>query len=206
MSASPVQCRVCGADCPKSHVSSPRKFCSRKCYWASKEGHPLPISPEMLAKAQKQGTRKAAKKIRGSTQSHEHRDKRLKATWDTLAAIPIACCHCGDFFTRTAPGHRYCSGRCWVAAHRKRHVTREKRFAIPIAEYRRLLALQENRCAICGVLSGSNGRNDRLSVDHCHDRMVVRGLLCHRCNTALGLFRDDSAVLAKARDYLDSYR
>jgi hypothetical protein len=42
-----------------------------------------------------------------------------------------------------------------------------------------------------------------LCIDHDHKNMQVRGLLCDRCNTALGLFFDDAALLRTAADYLE---
>ena len=41
-----------------------------------------------------------------------------------------------------------------------------------------------------------------MSVDHCHDTMKVRGLLCHRCNCGIGLLNEDITVLEKAINYL----
>lgn len=42
-----------------------------------------------------------------------------------------------------------------------------------------------------------------LQVDHCHRTGLVRGLLCPRCNTALGHVDDDSNRLAGLITYLD---
>ena len=43
---------------------------------------------------------------------------------------------------------------------------------------------------------------ERLGVDHCHTTNTVRGLLCVRCNNAIGLFRDDPAICLRASQYL----
>lgn len=50
-------------------------------------------------------------------------------------------------------------------------------------------------CAICG---GANG----LAVDHNHATGAIRGVLCRRCNTGLGFFRDDPLYLTEAIAYL----
>lgn len=50
-------------------------------------------------------------------------------------------------------------------------------------------------CEICGVAG-------RLHVDHCHDKMLVRGIVCHSCNVGLGHFRDNPELLKKAAKYL----
>ena len=58
-------------------------------------------------------------------------------------------------------------------------------------------------CKICGCKDGeAGGRHGVLHIDHCHTTGRVRGMLCDRCNTGLGKFRDDPALLRKAADYL----
>jgi len=44
--------------------------------------------------------------------------------------------------------------------------------------------------------------NKWLSVDHCHNTNKVRGLLCSRCNTALGLLKDDENTILNALMYV----
>lgn len=61
--------------------------------------------------------------------------------------------------------------------------------------------MAEAGCAICGTLKWT-GRHKGPHVDHDHATGAVRGILCHECNTALGKFRDDPAVLERAIAYL----
>lgn len=68
-------------------------------------------------------------------------------------------------------------------------------YGITEDEYAEMHAQQEGRCAIC--LEETD-----LQVDHCHAAGHVRGLLCGRCNKALGLFDDDPARLQAAILYL----
>ena len=39
-------------------------------------------------------------------------------------------------------------------------------------------------------------------IDHCHETGKVRGLLCSKCNIALGNFDDDIETLKRAISYL----
>lgn len=39
-------------------------------------------------------------------------------------------------------------------------------------------------------------------MDHDHQTLVVRGLLCGKCNKGLGLLGDSVESLTRARDYL----
>lgn len=64
-----------------------------------------------------------------------------------------------------------------------------------------LHAAQKGVCAICG----NPPKQKALAVDHCHATGKVRALLCHRCNNALGLFRDDPIIMAKAIAYLHAH-
>ena len=47
------------------------------------------------------------------------------------------------------------------------------------------------------------GSKKRLCIDHCHDSKKPRGLLCHKCNTALGLLDDDSQRMLNLIRYLE---
>lgn len=42
----------------------------------------------------------------------------------------------------------------------------------------------------------------KLCVDHCHETGEVRGLLCSKCNTAIGMFQEDINVMYRAIEYL----
>lgn len=76
-----------------------------------------------------------------------------------------------------------------------------KRFGITIAEYENLLSKQKGKCAICGITEKDLGR--KLSVDHCHKIGKVRGLLCHKCNTGIGFFKEKPENFLMAIKYLE---
>lgn len=75
----------------------------------------------------------------------------------------------------------------------------KKRFGITLEQYNDILKRQGGVCAICNE---KDSIYDNLAVDHDHNTNKVRGLLCHLCNRALGMFKDDSNRLEKALDYL----
>lgn len=50
-------------------------------------------------------------------------------------------------------------------------------------------------CDVCNL-------GGRITFDHCHNSNKFRGWLCHNCNTALGLVRNDITVLEKLIIYL----
>lgn len=64
-----------------------------------------------------------------------------------------------------------------------------------------MLSFQRRVCAICGV--DESEERFGLYVDHDHDTGETRGLLCSKCNTALGGFRDSRELLDRAIEYLD---
>ena|ERR1700722_1205065 len=67
-----------------------------------------------------------------------------------------------------------------------------------LKEYNFLLKKQKKRCKICK----SNKR--RLLVDHCHKTNFVRGFLCQKCNTGIGLFDENIQTMLIAIDYINS--
>ena len=82
--------------------------------------------------------------------------------------------------------------RCGKYVHLKYNygITREA--------YEELLKNQNGVCAICFTAGGGNG----LGVDHCHRTGLVRGLLCHCCNTAIGLLKENPNIMLKAVSYV----
>ncbi len=73
-----------------------------------------------------------------------------------------------------------------------------KKYGITEAEFQEKLVAQNNKCAICGETPEST-----LHVDHSHKNKRVRGLLCFRCNAAIGMLRESESVLIKAKQYLE---
>ncbi|MBW3561477.1 MAG: endonuclease VII domain-containing protein [Actinobacteria bacterium] len=80
---------------------------------------------------------------------------------------------------------------------------RERHYAdygLTLVELREMLTAQGGRCAICNAAFDEDLVPN---VDHCHETGRVRGLLCHHCNTGMGLLRDDPARLRSAARYLE---
>jgi len=73
-------------------------------------------------------------------------------------------------------------------------------YGLTLTDYRNLLKHQKGRCAICNSIMESNQIN--LFVDHDKKSGIIRGLLCHFCNTGLGFFRDNPKFLKSAIKYL----
>jgi hypothetical protein len=74
-------------------------------------------------------------------------------------------------------------------------------YGITLCQYNALLKLQKNKCAICGVDSTKLRR--RLDVDHDHNTGTIRGLLCNRCNQAIGLLGENKKNLTNALRYME---
>jgi hypothetical protein len=100
--------------------------------------------------------------------------------------------------------------RAWRKANPEKHNAANARWkinrAMKLCDFAALLQEQAGRCAIC--LSTETGRMaaGRLSIDHCHETNVIRGLLCHRCNSMLGLAKDSIGTLRNAIAYLEKCR
>lgn len=116
---------------------------------------------------------------------------------------PIICQGCGIEFIRSHPGKRlFCSANC----KRKHYANKygrasewtriEKAYGINKKVWEQLLSDQNGECVICLIKLGSP------CVDHDHGTGLVRGLLCRKCNQAIGLMMDSPENLMRAARYL----
>lgn len=85
----------------------------------------------------------------------------------------------------------------FAALHRTQ-LHRHREHGLTPEAYTRLYEEQHGCCAICK----RSFENVKVYVDHCHTTLRVRGLLCPRCNSGLGMFRDSSEFLQRAIDYV----
>ena len=69
-------------------------------------------------------------------------------------------------------------------------------------DFEEKLTEQNNKCAICGT---ENPGATNWHADHDHKTGQKRGILCHKCNTGLGLLKDDIDILCSAIEYLNHY-
>jgi hypothetical protein len=83
----------------------------------------------------------------------------------------------------------------------------KRHYGIGITTYNEMLAAQNGCCDICGKAESNEikGKVVSLAVDHDHKTGAIRALLCSACNTALGLFNDDPALLDAAKAYLNRH-
>jgi hypothetical protein len=82
---------------------------------------------------------------------------------------------------------------------RAKDLNLRKKYGICLKDFNALLEKQRGSCAIC---SSSNWHGRQACVDHDHVTGKVRGLLCHKCNLAIGLLGDNLALAESLVEYL----
>lgn len=83
----------------------------------------------------------------------------------------------------------------------------KSRYNLSWPEFTKLYEDQHGVCGLCStrlnVEFGMNSKVLNFTVDHCHSTGQVRGLLCRKCNTAIGMFGDSKDMMIKAIAYLE---
>lgn len=120
----------------------------------------------------------------GQKCKHGHTAERNVST-----AQCLDCCKRKDKVRRDATDPAYKKLK-----NREKHL--KTLYGISLADYMRLVATQNGRCALCGSIT------KELVVDHDHDTDKVRGLLCNGCNSMIGFANDNVQLLHLAIDYL----
>lgn len=125
-------------------------------------------------------------------------------TWESSRTVGRFCPSCRS--DRAKKQRKAYSERPDVVA-KQRALAKERRYSrrhelatkygLDIADYDAMVAIREGRCDICSVIPERS-----LCVDHDHATGMIRGLLCVKCNTALGLFRDNPVAIDASITYL----
>lgn len=76
-----------------------------------------------------------------------------------------------------------------------------RKYGVTVAQYESMLAAQDGHCATCPATTPGS-RSMHFQVDHDHRTGVVRGLLCLRCNLAIGQSDDNVSVIEAWAQYL----
>ena len=79
----------------------------------------------------------------------------------------------------------------------------KERYGIDLVTKQKMFAQQNQQCQICFKVF-----NDLAEafIDHCHVTKQIRGLLCTKCNTAIGFLNDDLLLVENALLYLKKYK
>jgi len=115
------------------------------------------------------------------------------------------------YYREYARGHRMRNPEKHKAYHKKyREENKDKRkngmlkfkFNLTLDEYNIMLKNQDGICKICSMPETARKNNSdevrMLSVDHDHNTGQIRGLLCNKCNRALGHYE---ATKPRAQDF-----
>ena len=79
--------------------------------------------------------------------------------------------------------------------------TLKLRYGLTYEEWEKMRETEGHKCMACGITEKEIGRV--LDVDHCHTSGKARGVLCNKCNTALGHAYDNPKILRALADYIE---
>lgn len=110
----------------------------------------------------------------------------------------------GDFYARkkgTVGLYSACKSclNAAVTVDARRNRFLKSRYGITLDTYNEMLASQGGVCKVC---KGPPMHRGTYHVDHDHETGKVRGLLCHKCNVALGMVGDSTALLMRLAEYV----
>lgn len=118
---------------------------------------------------------------------------------------------CFSRSSRTRDGLRAGCKECCNKKHKditsesRRKYGLKKLYGMTPEDYEEILNQQNRVCFLCfeeETRVTSNGTT-KLSVDHNHITGKVRGLLCHRCNVALGFVQENPDLIKRMISYLE---
>ncbi len=119
----------------------------------------------------------------------------------------IRTCKCGVDFQVNHKRQIYCNIKCAnkfnpsrIDVDRNRDWKYKQKYGISLEDYNKMFQEQNGCCAICKTHQAE--LKNKLSIDHCHKTERIRGLLCQKCNHAIGLLNDDPDLIESAKEYV----
>lgn len=108
-----------------------------------------------------------------------------------------------DYYETHCKGHHRSDE---TKARRRKHDLNAQ-YGITPEQFDQMLAEQKGRCFLCNDDDPNHKWKaiKRFLVDHDHATGRVRRLLCCRCNSGIGMFRDNPVLIERALLYLRTY-
>jgi len=186
-------CRAPGCDKPVDKKQASRLCVMHRVRWSRHKSFDLPEKPKLP-----EGIFKICEK---------HGELKEEQTYKVPKREWLNCKLCKDEalakFEERNPGRDTNKNRNYMFVGSKHKIR------VEVSLYNKLHEEQKGLCAIClkpETMTASKKKvPKRLAVDHCHERLIVRGLLCQKCNVALGALDDSIEMLQSAIAYLEKY-
>jgi len=77
-------------------------------------------------------------------------------------------------------------------------------YGITMQQKEKIILNQNNKCLSCGT-DLKQLAHKMIHIDHDHFTNKIRGVLCHNCNTTIGLLNEDLNMVDKIRIYIEKY-
>jgi len=102
---------------------------------------------------------------------------------------------------RILPKSRFSKNQAYCVDCAREYQWRIK-FGLTPEDVYKIYLQQNGKCAICGK---EGKQNQNLAIDHDKKTGSIRGLLCSKCNTGIGLLGDNLEGLMEAVRYLRKF-
>lgn len=116
-------------------------------------------------------------------------------------------CPCGKEFIPKRRNQIHCHRECNNPLNHncsysevQRNSKYKAQYGISLEDYNHMFEAQGGCCKLCA--KHQTEIKGRLHVDHRHSDRKVRGLLCGKCNQALGLLNEDLSTIKAMEEYL----
>lgn len=119
-----------------------------------------------------------------------------------LFGVTGTCRLCKSDYNQDRAAKRADQRKEWLTTKSRYEFYRklQRDYGLTQQDYVNMLTACASGCMICGT----HMADARICVDHDHNTGQVRGLLCYKCNAAIGMLRDSPTIIRQALTYLET--